>query len=114
MTTSESSQDSLDKSIADSSHPLQLREGVFWCKLCGACSCHNPNDLKAICVYYEGKLEKEVINPKYVMNRARTLVDEYKPSRERSLAITKLDEFEMWLSKCEPTEEALNRDGANI
>lgn len=27
-------------------------------------------------------------------------------SRERSLAATKLDECEMWLAKCEPTDEA--------
>jgi len=28
------------------------------------------------------------------------LVQEYEPSRERSLAATKLDEFELWLTRC--------------
>lgn len=50
------------------------------------------------------------MNPTYHIGRARDLLDEFKPSRERSLAATKLDEFEMWLAKCEPTQEALERD----
>lgn len=30
----------------------------------------------------------------------------YKVSRERALALTKLDECEMWLGRCEPKETA--------
>lgn len=51
-----------------------------------------------------------VMNPTYHIGRARDLLDEFKSSRERSLAATKLDEFEMWLARCEPTQEALERD----
>jgi hypothetical protein len=40
----------------------------------------------------------------------RDLLDEYEPSREKSLAATKLDECEMWLAKATVTEEARNRD----
>jgi hypothetical protein len=50
------------------------------------------------------------MNPVYHISRMRELVDEFEPSRERSLAATKLDEFEMWLSRCTPTDEALGRD----
>lgn len=53
-----------------------------------------------------------MMNPTYHTNRMRTLINEYEPSRERSLAITKLDECELWLSKCTPTQETLNRDQA--
>lgn len=55
-----------------------------------------------------------MLNPAYFINRMREVVEEYKPSRERSLAATKLDEFEMWLKRCEPTAEALNRDLADV
>lgn len=51
-----------------------------------------------------------MMNPRYHIGRVRQLVEEFEPSRERSLAATKLDEFEMWLSRCEPTQEALGRD----
>jgi hypothetical protein len=51
-----------------------------------------------------------MMNPEYHINRTRELLDEFRPSRERSLAATKLDEFEMWLARCEPTAEALGRD----
>jgi hypothetical protein len=44
-----------------------------------------------------------MMNPRYQL-------DEFKPSRERSLAATKLDECEMWLARCKPTQEALDRD----
>lgn len=37
----------------------------------------------------------------------RELIDERKPSPEREQALTKLAECEMWLAKCEPSEEAL-------
>ena len=53
-----------------------------------------------------------MINPSYHFTRMRELLEEHKPSRERSLAATKLDECEMWLARCEPTEEARNRDQA--
>jgi hypothetical protein len=51
-----------------------------------------------------------MMNPAYHISRMRALLEEYKPSRERSLAVTKLDEMELWLTKCEPTDEALARD----
>ena len=55
-----------------------------------------------------------MMNPKYHFARMRELLDEFEPSRERSLAATKLDEAEMWLERCSPTEEALNRDRASM
>lgn len=54
-----------------------------------------------------------MMNPAYHIKRVRDLLDEIQPSRERSLAATKLDEFEMWLSRCQPTDDALNRDQAS-
>lgn len=51
-----------------------------------------------------------MLNPTYFFDRMRDLLEEYKPSRERSLVQTKLDEAELWLTKCLRTEEALNRD----
>jgi hypothetical protein len=51
-----------------------------------------------------------MMNPRYHLARMRELLDEYEPSREKSLAATKLDEFEMWLVRCTPTQEALHRD----
>ena len=51
-----------------------------------------------------------MMNPKYHIARMRELLDEYEPSREKSLAATKLDECEMWLARATPTQEALNRD----
>jgi hypothetical protein len=50
------------------------------------------------------------MNPAYHFKRMRELLDEHEPSRERSLAATKLDECEMWLDKCVITAEALGRD----
>jgi hypothetical protein len=50
------------------------------------------------------------MNPAYDFARMRELLDEYKPSRERSLAATKLDECELWLTRCQPAEEARARD----
>lgn len=52
------------------------------------------------------------MNPTYHFARVRELLDEFGPSRERSLAATKLDECEMWLARCQPTAEAFNRDQA--
>jgi hypothetical protein len=54
-----------------------------------------------------------VLNHEYHIARARDLIAEFEPSRERSLAATKLDEFELWLSRCKPTKEALERDQAS-
>lgn len=51
-----------------------------------------------------------MLNPTYFFTRMRVLFDEFEPSRERSLAVTKLDECEMWLARCKPTDEALQRD----
>lgn len=51
-----------------------------------------------------------MMNPKYHFSRMRELLDEFGPSRERSLAATKLDECEMWLARCTRTAEALERD----
>lgn len=51
-----------------------------------------------------------MMNPVYRFNRVRDLIEEFEPSRERSLAATKLDEAEMWLARCQPTAEALGRD----
>jgi hypothetical protein len=51
-----------------------------------------------------------MMNPVYHFQRVRDLIEDYKPSRERSLVLTKIDEAELWLTKCEVTEEALNRD----
>lgn len=51
-----------------------------------------------------------MINPYYQFSKMRELLEEYKPSRERALVQTKLDEAQLWLTKCEPTEEALKRD----
>lgn len=53
-----------------------------------------------------------MMNPKYFFARMRELLDEYEPSREKSLAATKLDECEMWLARAKPTQEALSRDQA--
>jgi hypothetical protein len=52
------------------------------------------------------------MNPGYHLARVRDLIEEFEPSRERSLAATKLDEMEMWLLRCKPTQEALGRDQA--
>lgn len=55
-----------------------------------------------------------MMNPTYHFARMRELLEEYEPSRERSLAATKLDECELWLAKCQPTEEARTRDQAQV
>lgn len=51
-----------------------------------------------------------MINPRYIIKRCQELINEFEPSRERSIAATKLDEFELWLTRCVPTKEALARD----
>ncbi|HEY2455617.1 MAG TPA: hypothetical protein VGI71_23980 [Scandinavium sp.] len=51
-----------------------------------------------------------MMNPKYFFGRMQELVKEYKPSRELQIVRTKLEEAEMWLAKCEPTDEAKCRD----
>ncbi len=53
-----------------------------------------------------------MLNQAYFIGGARELLNERVPSRERSLAATKLDEFEMWLARCTVTDEARNRDQA--
>lgn len=54
-----------------------------------------------------------MLNPDYFVQLCKDLLNEYEPSRERSLAATKLDEFELWLTRCKPTKEALERDGSS-
>ncbi|HEX4429858.1 MAG TPA: hypothetical protein VHZ96_11385 [Frankiaceae bacterium] len=51
-----------------------------------------------------------MMNPTYHFAKMRALLDEFEPSRERSLAATKLDECQMWLDRCQPTREAVERD----
>ena len=51
-----------------------------------------------------------MMNPAWHFARMRELLEEFEPSRERSLAATKLDECQMWLDRCRPTAEALGRD----
>lgn len=51
-----------------------------------------------------------MMNPTYHFARMHELIDEFQPSRERSLALTKLKECEMLLRQCKPTEEARGRD----
>ena len=51
-----------------------------------------------------------MMNPTYHFAWMRELLEEFEPSRVRSLAATKLDECEMWLAKCQPTKEALERE----
>jgi hypothetical protein len=51
-----------------------------------------------------------MLNPNYQFSKIREVVEEFEPSRERALVLTKLDEAELWLTRCVPTEEALNRD----
>ena len=53
-----------------------------------------------------------MMNPTYHFARMRELIEEYEPSRERSLVATKIDEAELWLTRCQPTEEARTRDMA--
>jgi len=41
-----------------------------------------------------------MMNPHYLVRRLReTVAASYLPSRELSLAMTKLDEFELWMGK---------------
>lgn len=51
-----------------------------------------------------------MLNPQYYFKQMREHLEEYNPSRERSLAATKLEECEMWLAKCTLTDEARMRD----
>lgn len=41
-----------------------------------------------------------------VQNLRQGIKTAYEPNRERALALTKLDECEMWLGRCEPKETA--------
>lgn len=59
------------------------------------------------------KLREDGANPKATKFAAGAVKDArlsieavYKVSRERALALTKLDECEMWLGRCEPKETA--------
>ncbi|MFY3741624.1 MAG: hypothetical protein HMLIMOIP_002082 [Candidatus Nitrosomirales archaeon] len=50
------------------------------------------------------------MNSIYHFNRLRDMLNEYEPSRELSLVKTKIDEAELWLTKCRPTIAARERD----
>ena len=52
-----------------------------------------------------------MMNPTYYFGQMRELLDEYEPSRAKSLAATKLDECEFLLANPTPTEQARQRDG---
>lgn len=52
-------------------------------------------------------------NPAYFIQRCRDLLDEYEPSTEKVLAELSLNEFELWIKNCKPTQEALERDGSS-
>lgn len=52
-------------------------------------------------------------NPDYFFDRLRDVLDDYESSRELALVKTKIDEAELWLTKCKPTKEALERDRSN-
>jgi site-specific recombinase len=49
-------------------------------------------------------------NTDYHFARMQELLDDFVQSRERSLAATKLEECQMWLTKCKPTDDAVYRD----
>lgn len=51
-----------------------------------------------------------MLNSKYFFGRLRDVLDDYESSRELALVKTKIDEAELWLTKCKPTKEALERD----
>jgi hypothetical protein len=74
--------------------------------------CHEPDwdDLEEQIGRKEGgamTVNMEKIN---AFANLRILLDQYVPSRELSLARTKLDECLMWLDRCEPTAEAIARE----
>lgn len=53
-----------------------------------------------------------MMNPLYFLTRLREgIMEDFEQSRERALVLTKLDEAELWLMRCNPTAEALGRDG---
>jgi hypothetical protein len=53
-----------------------------------------------------------MLNSIYHFEKMRDVLNEFEPSRELSLAKTKLEECELWLTKCHPTKEAVERDMA--
>lgn len=55
-----------------------------------------------------------MLNPIYHFEKMRDVLNEFEPSRELSLAKTKLEECELWLTKCRPTKEAVERDMAAL
>lgn len=55
-----------------------------------------------------------MMNPRYHFQKMKDHVEaDFVSSRERSLALTKIDEAELWLTRCEPTDEAKLRDTSN-
>ena len=61
---------------------------------------------------YANDIRREVRNLRFERARLREKLDAamtetaYEASRERALALTKLDECELWLGRCEPKETA--------
>jgi hypothetical protein len=51
-----------------------------------------------------------MLNPDYFFSRLRDVLEEFEPGRERSLAATKIDEAELWLTRCTVKAEAMERD----
>jgi len=51
------------------------------------------------------------MNIDYAFNRVREALEERENSREKSLALTKLDECSMWAERTTITKEALEREG---
>jgi hypothetical protein len=86
-----------------------FRGSVVHCGGPGLCSmCSN----EAFDIFERGR-RMHMMNPKYHIDRMREVLDEFEPGRERSLAAEKLDECELWLTRCKPTKEALERDQAS-
>lgn len=54
-----------------------------------------------------------MMNDKYVIARARRLMDEYEDDNAREVATQALDLFEAALIGCTRTKEALERDQSN-
>lgn len=52
------------------------------------------------------KLDAVMTEETAVQNLRKGIETAYEVSRERALALTKLDECEMWLGRCEPKETA--------
>ena len=54
-----------------------------------------------------------MMNPAYVVGKARRLLEDYQDDNAREVATQALDIFEQALIGCTPTKEAVERDGCN-